>query len=333
MHKLLFVVLMLGPAVRDLATGTRQVDEGELEAAAVASPQPSEKPTPPAKLQRKKGGGIEWGSDPRAAFAQAEEERRPILLLVSGGSCGGTATIGDPGSGAFQTECQRLEEDVLSKLDVVEAAARYVPLLLNVSARAVDGASAGEADLARRYHLATLPTLLLADPWGNEIVRLVGYTPRDKVLRLLTAIPADFAPLKPAAEVLRADPLSLPALASAAAFYEKAGLGLIAERYYERAAGTPAARDDASARRPLVLARGLNLLRLGQGKRAAEVFKDEADKAPAGSQADAVLFGWAMAELAQGHRDKASELSAWLARDFPTSPYAAKLQQSLAAHR
>jgi predicted Zn-dependent protease len=46
-----------------------------------------------------------------------------------------------------------------------------------------------------------------------------------------------------------------------------------------------------------------------------------------------VLFGWAMAELTQGNRDKAKALSDQLGRDFPASPYTARLQKNLAAAR
>jgi hypothetical protein len=276
---------------------------------------------------------IPWGLDPTAVFRRAEEERRPVLLLLSGSSCGGTAPIGSPGSGVFHTDCERLEMDVLSQPDVVEATGRYALLLLSAQSRAVDGPSGTEADVARRYRLATLPTLLIADPWGNEIVRLVGYTPKDRVLRILAAMPADFAPLKAAGEALRTDPTSFPALRSAGAFYESVGLGIFAERYYERAAGTTAARENAAARRELALARGLNFLRLGQAKRAAEIFKSESEAGATGPQADAVLFGWAMAELTQGNRDQAKTLSEQLGRDFPASPYTARLQKNLAGGR
>jgi hypothetical protein len=272
---------------------------------------------------------IDWGLDPPAAFKRAEEERRPLLLLLSSSSCGGTAAIGVPGSGVFHTDCERLELDVLSQADVGEAAARYVPLMLSLQNRATVGPSATEADVARRYKLATPPTLLLADPWGNEIVRLVGYTPRDRVLRILKALPADFAPLRSAGEALRADPVSLPALVSAAAFYESSGLGVFAERCYDRAADTPAARGSVEARRGLAVARGLNLLRLGQAKRAAEIFKAEVDAGATGPQADVVLFGWAMAELSQGNRDRAKAIADQLGRDFPASPYTERLRQNL----
>jgi hypothetical protein len=50
--------------------------------------------------------------------------------------------------------------------------------------------------------------------------------------------------------------VSGPALLASAAFYEGAGLGVVAERSYERASLVPAVKTDAAAIRSLVIARG-----------------------------------------------------------------------------
>jgi Tfp pilus assembly protein PilF len=177
--------------------------------------------------------------------------------------------------------------------------------------------------------IATVPTLLVADPWGNEVIRMVGPTPLQQAVRVLNAIPGDFRPLRAAGEALRQDPARLDALLAAAAFYEGAGLGVVAERYYERASLVSAAKDDTAVRRPLVIARGLNLLRLGKPKDAARLFEDEAGRGLEGPQADVVLFGWAMASLTGGDTAKARKLGDDLSRRFPDSAYAKRLRENL----
>ena len=151
------------------------------------------------------------------------------------------------------TDCEKLEMRTIGQAAFVAAAARFEPPILDLSA----GRSrvAAEDDLLRRWRVGTLPTLLVADPWGNEILRLVGPTPLDRVVRVLEAMPADLRPLRTASEVLASDPESLPALLAAAGFYEKAGLRPVAERYYETAAGTTAAKSDVAARRSVALPR------------------------------------------------------------------------------
>jgi hypothetical protein len=272
------------------------------------------------------GDSVDWSTDIAGAFRRAAQTSRPVLVQVTANPCGYKAPIGEPGD-VHETDCERLETDTLSKPDFAAAAARFVPVILNFAART--GESPAERDSLRRWKVGTVPTLLVADPWGNEVIRLVGPTPLENTLRVLRAIPADFKPLRAAGEALRGDPDSLPALLAAASFYETSGLRPVAERYYGRAAETPAARAAAETRRSVVIPRGLNLLQMGQAKEASHVFADEAARGPDGERADAVLFGWAMAEIAAGDRASAQHVADDLAKRFPQSPYAQRLQQNL----
>ena len=281
------------------------------------------------------GSGVAWITDPVAAFQKAEEEGRPVLVLFTGDPCGSRAEIGagegPAASRTFQTDCELLELDVLSTPEFAAAAARYLPLLFNRAGRTMVGQGPADQDLRRRYEVGTIPTLLLADPWGNEIVRLVGRTPKPKVVQILSAMPEDFAPLRADGEALRKDAKAFTALLGAASFYESARLGPIAELYYERASRTAAASKDGAARRQLVLARGANLLKLGRAKDAVELLSAEAKRERDGPQADAVLFGWALASLASGDLSAARKLSEDLSRRFPDSAYTTRLRERLAA--
>lgn len=270
--------------------------------------------------------GVDWPTDAAAAFRQSRESGRPVLVYLTGSPCGTRAPIGNPGD-VHVTDCERLDTATVATSRFAEAAARFEPLLVRLSAGHSN--SAAEEDLLRRWKVGTLPTLLVADPWGNEVIRLVGPTPLDRTVRLLDAIPGDLRALREAGEALASDPESLPALVQAAAFYEKAGLRPVAERYYEQASGSPLARAETAARRSVAIPRGLNLLVMGRARDAARVFSEEAGRGRGGAQEDAVLFGWAMASLSAGDRKKAEELAADLSRRFPESPYAKKLAENL----
>jgi hypothetical protein len=291
---------------------------------------------------------VPWVGEPRAAFLAAEEGRRPLLILFTGDPCGERAGIGfddnavagprrqgalSDGSRArtHQTDCELLDTEVLSTPEFSAAAERYVPLVFHRGGRVTAGGSGADDDLQRRYRVGTIPTLLFADPWGNEMLRLVGRTPRDRTVQILSAMPAEFAPLRAAGEALRKDPEDLEALRSAAAFYETARLGPVAERYYERAAGAPAAQSDDDARTDVVLARGLNLLKMGKSREAAAVFEAESRRSPSGPRADAVLFGWAMASLQAEDRSRARLIAGDMEKRFPQSAYTGKLRQNLTA--
>jgi hypothetical protein len=264
------------------------------------------------------GDGIVWRSDYGKAFQEAEARGLP-LLVVFRGPCGQTQAPGTPGSGQFRTACELLEEDVLSHPDVVLAAARFM---------AVAAGDLSDRELHARYGVATIPTMLIADPWGNEIVRLVGYNRRDRVVRVLRAIPTEFSGLRESAAALQRGPTA-SALAGAAAFYEAAGLPDIADLYYERALLPPLAPTEAGARQSLVLARGLSLLRGRRPAEAVTVFAGEAAKTPDGPSSDAVLLGLLLAQLQSGKRGDAERTLGELERRFPGSAYTEKGRQHL----
>jgi len=293
-------------------------------------------------------GSVPWGADPRAALLKAEETGRPVVILFTGDPCGDKAGIGyeddaAPGPGrqgtltggerarAHQTDCELLDTEVLSTPEFAAAAERYVPLLFHRGGRVTAGGSGADDELQRRYRVGTIPTLVLTDPWGNEMLRLVGRTPLGKTVEILSAMPIAFAPLRAAGETMWKNPEDLGALRSAAAFYETARLGPVAERYYERAEGAPEAQRDDTARADVVLSRGLNLLKMGKTREAAGVFEAESKRSPSGPRADAVLLGWAMASLQAGDQSRARRIAEDMEKRFPQSAYTAKLRQNLTA--
>lgn len=276
------------------------------------------------------GEGIPWSRDTTAAFAQASDRRSPVLILFTGPNCGPKARPGSISGGGAETrdlrdKCELLEEDVLSKPDVVEAAGRFVPLLSELSLVP----RADELSLENRYRVVSLPTVLLADPWGNEIIRLVGTVPRDKFLGVLEVMPADFSPLEPTGKRMRADPDDAQALVAAAAFYRQLALLPVSESLYEKAMGAKGL--DAAARRETAIARGTILMQLGRPRNAAKLFEKTLAEAPDGPMSDALLFGWMMAELHAGRIKEARKVQGDLERRFPASPYAAKGRQNLDA--
>ncbi len=289
---------------------------------------------------------IPWERDHGAAYTTAEERRAPLLIHFRsddcersspglGGGIAGTEARGDsvgaaPRSGAVRdrstrdeaSDCDRMEELVWSSAEVAAAAARYVPVITG---------DTSDRSLTRRYEAATMPTTLIADPWGNEIVRLVHFVDAPRMARVLRALPADFAALQPIGLELRGRPHDPELLVKAAAFYESARLSEIAERYYERAAGSEGAKRDPLLRRRLAVARGTNLLRIGKAADAARVFRESFEDVPDGAQSETLLFGWMMAELQQDRRKEAERPYRELLKRFPDSRYAAKARENFAA--
>jgi len=285
------------------------------------------------------GASISWTRDYTKAFAQAEEQRLPVLLFFRS-NCGGgntpqnplavtvTAPRGEASGGPIEHQeglsaCDRMQEDVWENPAVVSLVERYIPVVLD----------AGDKTLEVRYQAVRMPTTLITDPWGNEVFRTTGYLERDKMARILEAVPRDFAPLAPAGQTLKANPTDFGALTSAARFYEGAGLPQVSDRLYAAALAAPGGMDVA-ARRQAVISRGLILMaRLNRAEEAASLFARELAAAPDGPGSDALLLGLVNARLTQGKRKEAEAALKQMESRFAASPYTARAKENLAGTR
>ena len=138
---------------------------------------------------------VAWTRDYTRAFADAEEKSRPVLIFFRNNCGGGNIPVNPIAVGGpiehqeGLSACDRMQEDVWENASIVAVAERYLPVV-------VDG---GDATLETRYQAVRMPTTLITDPWGNEIFRSTGYIDRDKMARILEAVPRDFAGLANAA--------------------------------------------------------------------------------------------------------------------------------------
>jgi len=275
------------------------------------------------------GPAIPWTHDYTKAFADAEEQRRPLLLFFRY-NCDRAHTPINPVAVGGPIEhqeglspCERMQEDVWENAAIVTAAERYLPVIVD----------SGDQTLQVRYQAVRMPTTLVTDPWGNEVFRSTGYLDREKMARILGAVPRDFTPLTPAGQTLKANPTDFGALVSAARFYEGASLPQVSDRLYAAALAAPGATDVA-ARRQAVISRGLILMsRLNRAEEAASLFEKELAAAPDGPGSDALLLGLVNARLTQGKRKEAEAAVKQMESRFAASPYTARAKENLAGTR
>jgi tetratricopeptide (TPR) repeat protein len=274
-----------------------------------------------------------WTRDYVRAYEEAEERRQPLLIHFRGGNCGGRGTPGatEDRAGTGQaggisrplhmtdlSECDLMEQEVWEADRVARAAERFARVLVD----------SGDQQLNVRYQVVVNPTTLVTDPWGNEMLRVAGYLDPDKIERILTVVPRDFAALTPWARALRDNGADLKGLMGAAGFYESQGLRQVSERLYEKAQAVAA---DPTTRRQASLARGLNLLLMARGPDAARVFAKALDEGPDRPGADALLLGLVNSHLTIGKRKDAEEAYRRLSLKFPDSPYTKRAKENLEA--
>jgi hypothetical protein len=271
--------------------------------------------------------GITWTRDHRRAFNEARERRQPVLVQFRGAGCdlptapGTVDSLGRPVHDTRLSDCDLMQVDVWENADVVDRTRRFQPVL-------VDG---GDPELRVKYQVVRVPTVLLADPWGNEILRFTGYHPRETVVKALGAMPESFAPLEKAGLALQKDERDATALVEAARFWEGVGLRQTSERMYDLALATGHWKDDPKGQREVVVARGVNLMRMQRNKDAAKLFEDALGEDPAGSGSDALLYGLLAARLQDGNHKAARAAYQDLQQRFPSSAYTQRAGQVLAA--
>ena len=270
--------------------------------------------------------GVPWTRDYGRAATDAEERTRPLLYYFRGDCGGGNVPQNPIAAGGpidhqeGMSPCDRMQDDVWEDETVTAAAARFVPVLVE----------SGDQTLQVRHQVIRSPTTLVADPWGNEILRVSGYFGRDKMLKLLGAVPADFGAVAAAAKELRARPDDFTALVAMAEFYQAARLPQVVERLYGIALNSPRAATPLDVRRRVVIARGLNLLvGLANPAAAAGVFDAEAAAAPDAAGTDALMLGSVNARLQEGKRKEAEVVVRDMEKRFPKSQYTLRARQNL----
>jgi hypothetical protein len=274
--------------------------------------------------------GVPWTRDYGRAATDAEEKARPLLYFFRG-ECGGGNRPQNPievGGPIEHQEglspCDRMQEDVWEDSSVAAGVARFVPVLVE----------SGDQTLQVRYQVIRTPTTLVTDPWGNEVLRVSGYFDREKMLKLLAAVPADFGAVATASKALRARPTDFAALVSMAEFYQAARLPQVVERLYGLALNTPRSATPVDTWRRAVIARGLNLLvGLANPGAAAGVFDAEAAAGPDEAGTDALLLGSVNARLQQGKRKEAEATVRELEKRFPKSQYTQRARENLDGKR
>ncbi|MBI3542762.1 MAG: thioredoxin family protein, partial [Deltaproteobacteria bacterium] len=92
-------------------------------------------------------------NDPKAAFAEAVEKKRPVMIDFFGIWC---------------PPCNMLDEEVFVSPEFKKASAKFVKLKLDVDAPV-------SWELKAKYKIAGYPTIIFASPDGEEISRIVGY--------------------------------------------------------------------------------------------------------------------------------------------------------------
>jgi thioredoxin-like negative regulator of GroEL len=241
----------------------------------------------------------EWGPDLDQGLQAAKEAGRPVLIDFWASWC---------------QPCKAMETQLWSTPEGKKLTSKFILVRLNF-----DTATAA----IRKYHVSSVPTVIFADSWGNELTRLAGFQGPAPYLRRMTVVPANLEPLNSWNEALSKNSRDVEALRGIARFYYDAGAYEFSNVYYDRAAGHAASSAEKSE---IQVSIGWNYLKLKDFKNAQDVFEDCLKQENLVSR-DVALFGVVVSSLGLKNRKEAQKAFEELNRSYPNSPATAQARR------
>ncbi len=194
------------------------------------------------------GAEVRWHTSLDAATKVARGANQPIMVDFVADWC---------------AACGVMDKEVYATDDFARAAQPFVLVRLDADHR---------TDLALKYKVATLPTVMFTDSHGNELFRATGFIDLKPMLALLDSLPTEVSEFNRLGDVLSKDKNNFDALRSMGTRLQAASFYRTSNEYFARALQRDGAKRDAAAREEILHAMASNYLEVKEGKKAVETY-------------------------------------------------------------
>jgi thioredoxin-like negative regulator of GroEL len=254
---------------------------------------------------------IHWEGNFADALRKAKRSSKPVIVDFWADWCGW---------------CERLNETTYADPTVVRKAQDFVAVKVNAEG------SHKETDVARRYQVSSLPTILFLSPDGRQLGRIDGYQGPGHFPHTLDAVLAVAKRVMSWEEALARNPDDPRALAALGAhLYEQMVLDearLLLKKAVGRDSEEPA---DDRRRTRMVLAILESASR--NFAEAEKLVKDALSLEPNGEDEPKLLFVLGRTYVSWGRQDEGVATMEIIVRQYPQSPLAQKARETLSGLR
>ena len=193
-------------------------------------------------------GDIPWRTNVRTASAAAVPANKPMLIEFWAVWC---------------PPCKVMDEEVYTNAAVKEMMTKVLPVRIDVDT---------QESVVRQYGIASMPTLIFADSYGNELFRFTGNVSADTMTKLLDELPGDVTGINRLMPIIAKEKDNFAALEGLGRELKRVKLFRASNRYYDRAMRVRAPADQAVTRGDILVAMGENHLELKEYRDAEECF-------------------------------------------------------------
>ncbi len=231
---------------------------------------------------------VAWGTELSAAFKQAQDENKPVLVDVWAIWC---------------VPCAEMDKTTYRDSRVLEAVKGFVPVKVDADVQKI---------FIERYRIDAYPTVLVLDAKGNEITRRMGLVTTAQMLDLLERTAVGYNDYLAA----RKDRKNPEAMVRLARYFAGSGNPEEACACY-RTALKKLKKASAPEREGVQLEMAQAQIDAEHISAALKTLRPLADAASAPEIRGRALQALARAERARGHDDAATKIEQRLAKDFP----------------
>ncbi|MCS6777330.1 MAG: DUF255 domain-containing protein [Chloroherpetonaceae bacterium] len=107
------------------------------------------------------GGDVTWATDYDTALAQAQRERKPVLISAHMPGCGW---------------CRKMDAETFTDPGVVGLSRQFICVRIDSDVDSI---------LIEKYRIGQFPMTLILNPEGREITRFAGYVPPERFATIL----------------------------------------------------------------------------------------------------------------------------------------------------